>query len=386
MSILKSFSFELPTRIEYGLEVLKQLPNELKSLNAKQVVIVTDKGVIKAGLLENIKQILYTNGFNFEVFDKVEPNPKDYNVHEGMEKSLACKADVLVAVGGGSVIDCAKGMAILVTHGGHIKDYEGYGKISKEVLPIIAIPTTAGSGSEVTFSSVITDSKMNYKFGIKNPKIAAKVALIDPQMTVTMPPPLTAATGMDALTHAIEGYTALAAEPLADAAALYAIELISKNLRIAVYNGNNLEARGAMALGNVLGGIAFSHSDVASVHCIAEALGGKYDAAHGVCNAIVLPEIMRFNMEYCSEKYARIALAMGLDFNCVKKGAEKAVEAVENLAQDIKLPLFRSLGVKEEDLEELARLSAMNMSNEDNPRPMGQGEYLEVLRKMYERS
>jgi len=385
MNILKSFSFELPTRIEYGVGICSKLADELKKLGAKRILIVTDKGIIKAGLLEGIINIIKDAGVDWEVFDEVEPNPKDYNVQKGAEKAQQFKADTLVAVGGGSPIDCAKAMGVVVTHGGQIRDYEGYDRITKEVLPLIAIPTTAGTGSEVTFSSVITDSREKHKFGIKNPKIAANVALVDPALTVTMPPKLTASTGMDALTHAIEGYTAKVAEPLADAAALHSIKLITKYLRTAVIEPDNMEARGGMLLGNLLGGIAFSHSDVAAVHCMAEALGGKYDAAHGECNAIILPEIMEFNMNYCRERYAIVASAMGIVYDDVEEGARKAVASIKKLAEDINLPTFKCLGVMEDDLEELAHLSAINLSNDDNPRPMGKEEYLEVFRRLFEK-
>jgi alcohol dehydrogenase len=234
----------------------------------------------------------------------------------------------------------------------------------------------------VTFSSVITDSGEKFKFSIKDPKIAPKVALVDPEMTLTMPPELTAATGMDALTHAIEAFTANASEPLADSAALYAIELISAHLRNAVSDGHHMEARAAMLLGSVLAGIAFSHSDVAAVHCVAEALGGKYDAAHGVCNAVVLPAVMEYNMTYCQERYARIAGAMGLTYENAADGASQAVMAVQQLATDVRLPEFGSLGVQEKDLEELAANSFKNGSNIDNPRPMKKEDYLKLFQRL----
>ena len=249
---------------------------------------------------------------------------------------------------------------------------------------MIAIPTTAGSGSEVTFSAVVTDSGKHFKFSIKDPKIAPRVALVDPEMTLSMPAALTAATGMDALTHAIEAYTAKAAEPLSDAAALYAVELISTHLRTAVFDGQNIEARSGMLLGSLLAAIAFSHSDVAAVHCIAEALGGQYDLPHGVCNAVTLPAVMAYNLDYCVDRYARIALAMGLGDGRIESRARQAVAEVKKLADDIHLPDFRQLGVKESDFEKLADDSAANGSNRDNPRPMEKGDYLNVLMALNE--
>lgn len=382
MNLLNSFSFELPTKIEYGAGVTKSLADVIKNNNFKSPLLVTDEGVLRSGLVKRISDTLDAHHLKWEVFDRVEPNPKDYNVEEGTETARRLGADCLVAVGGGSPIDCAKAIAVVARQGGAVRDYEGPGKIGPDVLPLIAIPTTAGTGSEVTFSSVITDSGEKFKFSIKDPKIAPRVALIDPEMTLTMPPALTAATGMDALTHAIEAFTARASEPLADAAALYAIELIGAYLKSAVADGDNLEARAGMLLGSVLAGIAFSHSDVAAVHCVAEALGGKYDAAHGVCNAVVLPAVMAYNLEYCKAQYARIAVAMGLTCENIDDGARQAVAAVEQLAVDVRLPKFGSLGVRESDLAELAANSFKNGSNIDNPRPMTQEDYLCLFRNL----
>jgi alcohol dehydrogenase len=380
MNLLNSFSFELPTKIEYGVGAVGRLVDSLKALKAENVMVITDKGIGNSGLLECISEPLVANKLTWTMFDKVEPNPKDYNVQAGTEMANQLRPDCLVAVGGGSPIDCAKAIAVVARQGGAARDYEGPNKIGADVLPLIAIPTTAGTGSEVTFSSVITDSDEKFKFSIRDPKIAPKVALLDPEMTLTLPPDLTAATGMDALTHAIEGYTAKVSEPIADAAAVFAIELIVRHLRTAVLDGKNLEARAGMLLGSVLAGIAFSHSDVAAVHCVAEALGGKYDAAHGVCNAVVLPAVMEYNLEYCKERYARIATIMGLPYENVEDGARKAVKAVKKLAADIHLPEFGSLGVKENDLEELALNSFKNGSNIDNPRPMTKEDYLNLFR------
>ena len=379
MNLLNSFSFELPTKIEYGLGAAKGLCDVIKKLNARKALLVTDKGVAGSGLLEQIVGPLETHKLIWAVFDNVEPNPKDYNVQEGAEIASGFDPDCLVAIGGGSPIDCAKAVAVVARQRGAVRDYEGRNKIGANVLPLVAIPTTAGTGSEVTFSSVITDSREKFKFSIKDPKIAPKVALVDPEMTLSMPAELTASTGMDALTHAIEAFTAKASEPIADSAALYAIELIARYLRIAVSESHNLEARAGMLLGSLLAGIAFSHADVAAVHCVAEALGGKYDAAHGVCNAIVLPAVMAYNMEYCKERYARIAAAMGLAVENVDQGAERAVEAVKKLASDIHLPGFNSLGVQEKDLEELAVNAFKNGSNIDNPRPMKKEDYLNLF-------
>jgi len=380
--LLNPFSFELPTTIEYGAGSLLLLPEKLRSMKVSRVLIVSDEGLKRTGLIDKVTDLLEKDDLKWDLFTEVEPNPKDYNVERGAEKARESGSDCIVALGGGSPIDCAKGIALLATHGGRIREYEDRSRIGEKVLPLIAIPTTAGTGSEVTFGAVITDTAEWFKFTVKSPVLGARIALIDPEMTLGMPPALTASTGMDALTHAIEGYTAKNAEPIGDGLALYAIELIHKYLPRAFRNGNDLEARAGMILGSVLAGIAFSHSDVAAVHCIAEALGGKYDLPHGVCNAVVLAPMMEYNMDFCREKYARVASAMGFSFDSVEEGSRIAVRETMKLAEEVQLPSFSSLGILEKDLEELAANSARNGSNRDNPRPMNKDDYLGFLKDL----
>jgi alcohol dehydrogenase len=383
MNLLRNFYFELPTKIVYGLDVALQLTDHLREAEYRNILFVTDRGIQESGLLSPLMARLEEAPVLWTLFDEVEANPKDYNVQAGAAKAREYDVDCIVAVGGGSPIDCAKAISVVATHGGHVREYADRTKITANVLPLIAIPTTAGTGSEVTFGAVVTDTENHFKFTVKHQHTAPKLALVDPKLTITMPASLTAATGMDALTHAIEAYTATVAEPLADAAALYAIELIATHLKTAVCEGENLEARAGMLLGSLLAGIAFSHSDVAAVHCIAEALGGKYDAPHGACNAVVLPEIMAYNIASCQERYARVAKAMGVVAVDIEDSSRKAVDAVQQLAKDVNLPSFRSLGAKEEDFDELARSSAVNGSNADNPRPMDEDDYLCILKRLW---
>lgn len=379
MSLAAAFSFEMPTRIEYGQGVVNGLCREIERLDAHRVLIVTDRGVRRADLDSLVVRLLNDAGVEHFIYDGVEPNPKDRNVEEGTALALERGVDVMVALGGGSPIDCAKAMAVLVTHGGKIKQYEGRDKVTHPVLPWIAIPTTAGTGSEVTFSSVVTDTENKYKMTVKSPLMAAKVALVDPDLTVTVPPPITAATGVDALTHAIEAYTVTCSEPISDAVALQAIEVIAQHLRGAVRDGSDRESRAGMMVGSLLAGIAFSHSDVGSVHCMAESLGGVYDLPHGVCNAVLLPFVMEYNMNYCRDRYARVATAMGVQPSA--DGAAAAVDAVKVLCADVGLPAFSTLGVKVSDLDFLAEMSAKNGSTPSNPRPMSKDDYMEVFRK-----
>ena len=370
-----AFSFVLPTKIIFGPGCIKNIPAELSELGVSRPLIVTDAGVSAAGILSKVLAVL-PGEISHCVFDKVAANPKDINVAAGAEAYKAFNADSIIAVGGGSPIDCAKSIGVLVANNAFdIKAFEGKNKPSKPLPPLISVPTTSGTGSELTFSSVITDTKNNYKMTVKNAFTAPKIAVCDPELTLTVPPSITAATGIDALTHAIEAFTATCSEPISDAAALYAIELISQNLVPAFKNGNDLEARSRMLMASMLAGIAFSHSDVASVHCIAESLGGMYDLPHGLCNAVFLPHVMEYNMSYCEERYARIAKAIGAG-----ESARSAVNAVKQLALDVKLPSFSSLKVDPADFPKIASFSEKNGSNESNPRPMTEQDYMAVLK------
>lgn len=388
MSEYKSpFSFVLPTKIIYGPGTIQNLQSELKEYNCKRSLIVTDKGIVNAGIINKILNILEKSGIEYMVYDGVEANPKDVNVETGAKLAKDFGADSLIAVGGGSPIDCAKSIGVLIAHGADkILPYEGKTAATKPQPPLFTIPTTSGTGSEVTFSSVITVSSEKRKMTVKSPYTAATVAICDPELTLSVSPHITAATGMDALTHAIEAYTATCSEPISDAMALYAVELIYNNLEKAVKFGNDIDARSAMLLGSLMAGIAFSHSDVASVHCIAESLGGVYDLPHGVCNAIFLPYVMEYNKDYTIEKYARIGKAMGLSFTNSEEGADITVKAVKKLAVDVGLPSFSSLVDSKEKFKLLAEMSVKNISTESNPRPMDVDDYMFVIENAYNSS
>ena len=295
-SITTPFFFELPTKIEYGPGCLKTLPAHLTKLGGKKPIIITDKGIVGAGLLKKVTALLDASGFSYIVYDGTEPNPKDTNVRDGAAMAREFGADCLIALGGGSSIDCAKSVGVLMAHNADdIKKYEGKTAATEPLPLFITIPTTSGTGSELTFSSVITDTKSKYKMTVKSPYTAAALAICDPELTLSVPASVTASTGVDALTHAIEAYTATCNEPISDAVALHAVRLIFDSLRDAFNNGSDLEARSKMLMGSMLAGIAFSHSDVASVHCVAESLGGLYDLPHGTCNAIFLPYVMEYS-------------------------------------------------------------------------------------------
>ena len=380
------FTFNLHTQIIFDHNAPDRLPNLINELRFKRPIIVTDKGVTKAGLIDRFLTRLDNAGTSYDVFDDIEPNPKDYNVDKGVAKINECKCDSIITIGGGSPMDCAKAMATVATLGGRTSDYVNRGKIKQNILPIIAIPTTAGTGSEVTFGAVITDTKRKFKFTIKGTTLAPIVTLLDPNLTISMPPALTAATGMDALTHAIEAYTAKNAQPFSDTFALYSTGVIWRNLKQAFDHGENLSARTGMLIGSLMAGIAFSQSDVGAVHCIAEALGGMYDIPHGVCNAVMLPTIMKYNLPFCTERYAQIATAMGIEWQDSKQGAQKAVDAVIQMAKNVQLPQFSSFGIDPKDFSELAVNSAENGSNPSNPRPMTAEDYETILNELSTKS
>ena len=382
---MNPFEFTLPTKIIFGPGCVKQLAEEIAAIGGKKPLIITDPGIRGAGIDRIVTDLLEGAGIEYGLFDGVEANPKDVNAEAAAREARACDADFLIAVGGGSPIDCAKAVGVLLAHDAEfIKPYEGKTAATLPNPPLITIPTTSGTGSEITFSSVITDTKNKYKMTVKSPYTAATTALCDPELTISVPPAVTAATGVDALTHSIEGFTATCSEPIGDAAALYSIELIAGNLVKAYKDGSDLEARSNMLMASMLGGISFSHSDVASVHCIAEALGSMYDLPHGTCNAIFLPYVMEYNMDYCVDRYARVAGALGLTYDSDEDGAAKAVAYVKQLTKDVELPTFASLDPDPADFPALADMAYKNGSNDSNPRPMTAADYEALLKIVYE--
>ena len=382
---MNPFEFTLPTKIVYGPGCVGKLAEEIAAIGGRKPLVITDPGIVKAGIVAIITDFLDQSDIEYAVFDGVEANPKDVNAEAAAKIARQEGADFLIAVGGGSPIDCAKAVGVLLAHNAEfIKPYEGKTAATLPNPPLITIPTTSGTGSEITFSSVITDTKNKYKMTVKSPYTAATTAICDPELTISVPPAVTAATGVDALTHSIEGFTATCSEPIGDAAALYSIELIAGNLLRAYRDGSDLEARSNMLMASMLGGISFSHSDVASVHCIAEALGSMYDLPHGTCNAIFLPFVMEYNMSYCIDRYARVAAALGITFDTEEEGAAKAVEYVKQLTKDVELPTFASLDPDPADFPALAEMAYKNGSNGSNPRPMETADYEALLKIVYE--
>lgn len=340
----------------------------------KKALIVSDKGIsgIIDGPLDRVKAELARCDIAYEVFDDVAPNPRDTNMESGLEVFKSTGCDVLVSVGGGSPHDCAKGIGILATHKGDLyEDYAGIERLTNPLPPIICVNTTAGTGSEVTRHCVITNTKKKIKFVIVSWRNLPVVSINDPELMVGKPAALTASTGMDALTHAVECYVTLAANPATDCLALQSIELINKYLRRAVAYGQDIEAREGMAYASYLAGMAFNNAGLGYVHAMAHQLGGLLDMAHGVANAILLPHVERWNLMVNPEKFARIAVALGADISGLGRmeAAEAAIKAMERLSQDVGIPQgLASLGVKESDIKPMAELALQDGNAGCNPR------------------
>jgi alcohol dehydrogenase len=355
-----------------GIGAHRELGSKIKALGGKKPLIVTDKGITRAGLTEKIADLVRKDaGVEPVIFDETVPNPTDRNVHDGVEIYKKNGCDMIISLGGGSPHDCGKGIGIVVSNGGSIKDYEGIDRSTKPMPPFIAINTTAGTASEMTRFCIITDTSRKVKMAIVDWRVTPTVAINDPLLMAGMPPSLTAATGMDALTHAVEAYVSTAATPVTDACALKAIELVSQNLRAAVANGSDMTARDNMAYAEYLAGMAFNNASLGHVHAMAHQLGGFYDLPHGVCNAILLPHVERFNMMAKMYRFVDIARTMGeiVEGLSPRAAAEKAIDAIKTLSKDIGIPSGLSeLGVKEKDLRIMAENAQKDACGLTNPR------------------
>jgi alcohol dehydrogenase len=366
------FGFYIPTVTLMGIGAYKEIGKQIRTLGGKKPYICTDKGIVDSGILEKVVEVIRQDcEVEPVVYDKTKPNPTDDNVHEGLELYQQNGCDLIVSLGGGSAHDCGKGIGIVASNGGSIRDYEGVDQSSRAMPPFIAVNTTAGTASEMTRFCIITDTSRKVKMAIVDWRVTPNVAIDDPLLMVGMPPALTAATGMDALTHAVEAYVSTIATPVTDACALKAIELIAENLRAAVANGQDMEARDKMCYAQYLAGMAFNNASLGHVHAMAHQLGGFYDLPHGVCNAILLPHVERFNMIAKMDRFVDIAVAMGehVDGLSVRVAAEKALDAIQTLSTDIGIPAgLDQLGVKEEDLQIMAENAQKDACGLTNPR------------------
>ena len=377
----------LPTRNLFGEGSVAEAGQLMKSLNGKKCLIVTDKFLGSCGIADRVKEIFVNAGLEVAVFDGAEPNPTDKNVEAGVKVFNENKCDSIVSLGGGSSHDCAKGIGLVAANGGEIYDYEGIDKSSNRMVPLMAINTTAGTASEITRFCIITDTRRKVKMAIVDWRVTPQIAINDPELMKGMPPALTAATGMDALTHAIEAYVSTAANPLTDAAALMAIKMIQQYLPKAVANGDYMQARDKMAYGQYLAGIAFNNASLGYVHAMAHQLGGFYNLPHGVCNAILLPYVERFNLIGNLNRFRDIAEAMGENIEGLSthEAALKAIASIRTLSMEVGIPAtLKELGVKPEDFEIMAENAKKDVCQLTNPRKATKEQVIEIYRQAYE--
>ena len=380
--------FKAPSLIVNGPGAAKEVGFYAKGLG-KKALIVTDNLLEKIGLLDDIKKSLEAAGISFTIYDKVVTEPTMEYTEEGLRIYKEFGAELLIAIGGGSPIDAAKAISALASNPGKMNDFEGPNKIPKPGAPLIAIPTTAGTGSEVTQVTIITDTVRNVKMLIASFNIMPRIALVDPLMTLKLPQGITAATGLDALTHAIEAYVSVKAQPITDALALHAIRLISENLRLAWCNGDNVDARIKMMTGALEGGLAFSNASVALVHGMARPIGAYFHVPHGISNAALLSTVIEFSVPGNPKRYADIAEAMGeitTGLSTLEAGY-LAAKAAKRLTSDLKVPALRGLGMDEGRFKAVVNQMAADAlasgSPGNNPRKATQEEIVELYRKAY---
>jgi alcohol dehydrogenase len=378
--------FKTTALIANGPGAAKEAGSFAKGLG-KKALIVTDSHLMEIGLLKDVKNSLEAAGVSFEIFDEVVTEPILEYTEEGLKIYQKVKADFLIAVGGGSPMDTAKAISALAMNPGKMSDFEGPNKIPRPGAPLMVIPTTAGTGSEVSQFTIITDTTRNVKMLIASPYVLPRIALVDPLMTLTMPQEITAATGLDALTHAIEAYVSVKAQPITNALALHAIKLISGNLRQAWCDGSNLEARTHMMMGALEAGLAFSNASVALVHGMARPIGAYFHVPHGISNAALLPTVMEFSIPGNPRRYLDLAEAMGEITTGLSllDAAYLSAKAVKRLNEDLKIPSLKGLGVDEKKFNSIVGQMAVDAlasgSPGNNPRKATQQEIVELYRK-----
>lgn len=381
---MKNFNFKIPQNIQFGMGILKKLPEILKEDNSNHVFLVSDRGLEKIGVVEKVKNIVESSGIKCTTYLDVIPNPTITVVNQATDLYKKSGATSIIALGGGSPLDVSKAVGVLSTFGGEITQYEGLNKVPGPIVPIIAIPTTAGTGSEVTASSVITDETRNYKFSIVSYETLPKYALLDPELIMTAPASIAAACGVDALIHAIEAYLSKQASPFSDAMAEKAMELIGKNLRNFIKDRANEEAACGMMLGSNFAGISFAWARLGNVHAMSHPVSAFYHIPHGIANSVLLPTVMEYNAITDNGRYEKI-------YNYIKVNSEittnfkpeMLIEELKKLNSDLGIPCgLKELGVKEESIEEMA-IDAMKSGNVlANPRTTT----LEDMIKLYKKA
>ncbi|MBW2107183.1 MAG: iron-containing alcohol dehydrogenase [Deltaproteobacteria bacterium] len=379
------FTFQGAKKIVFGQGSIRTLPEEIHALSAKRALIVMDQGLAALGMAQRVTPLLEAQGLAWTLFDEVTPEPAPELADAGAEAARKEGCDVVLGIGGGSSLDVAKAAAMLVKNGGKAQDYIGLDTVSRPGLPTVMVPTTAGTGSEVTFTAVFTMRNDKKKGGINSRFLYPDVALLDPDLTLTLPPEPTATTGTDALTHAIEAFTSLQANALSDLAARESIRLIGTALEKAVHQGKDTKPRRDMLLASLLGGMALAGAGVGACHALAYPLGAFFDIPHGLANAVLLPYIMEFNLAHASEKYAQIALLMREDLPGASGAGsgEAAVKRIRELTRKIGIPQRLSeLNIPEDSLKDMAAM-AMTVARPlaNNPRKVSLADAVEIYRK-----
>ncbi|WP_419779295.1 iron-containing alcohol dehydrogenase [Maridesulfovibrio sp.] len=371
------YGFFIPSMTLIGIGASKHIPEKIKELGGSKPLLVTDKGVVAAGICKQVTDLLDAESMPYVIYDETVPNPTDKNIEDGIKLYKDNNCDSLITLGGGSSHDCGKGIGLIVSNGGKIHDYEGVDKATKPLMPYLAVNTTAGTASEMTRFAVITDTSRHVKMAIADWRITPGIAIDDPVLMAGMPPALTAATGMDALTHAVEAFVSTIANPMTDACAKEAIQLVSKHLRKAVANGQDLEAREGMCFAQYLAGMAFNNASLGYVHAMAHQLGGFYNLPHGECNALLLPYVEEFNLVANIDKFVEMAELMGENTEGIaaRDAAELALEAIRKLSADVGIPAtLMELGkrygkeVKAADIPTMTENAQKDICKFTNPR------------------
>jgi len=381
--VYKGFNYSMPAFIEFGYGKIDKLGEIVRSNNKKKVLIVTDKGIVKAGLVRKVTKVLDAANIPFVVFDNVMAEPDASGIVEAVEIVQKESCDIVVSVGGGSSMDTGKGVSVMATNAGHIRDYAGLDLIKNPGIMHIAIPTTSGTGSEATIWAVISEKDKGIKYGVGSNLMVPAVSLCDPAMTLSLPPQLTALSGIDALSHALESFINKATQPISEALSEGALRLISKSLRTAVFSGDVIEARADMMLASTMAAMAFNPTRLGNVHALAMPVGAKVKISHADAIAILTPPVLRFNSVANYKKYARLADIFGEDTYglTLRESAELGVTGVEKLLKDIGAPTSLSaFGIKEEDIEDIAKGGMTSGNINVNPRITSQRDLEAILR------
>ena len=375
----------LPTpEIFSGQGSLKQINSILATINAKKIMVITDKGIVKAGIYDKLKNIIEAENTEIVLFDGVQPDPEINLVGKVVEIARDASVEAVIGIGGGSSLDTAKVAAALITNNNSIYDYIGIDLLKEDPVPLIAIATTAGTGSEVTPIAILSDEQEQLKKGIVSTKIIPKYAILDPELTLGIPPHVTAATGMDALVHALESYNSLNANEYSDALALKATSIISLNIRKSYNQGQDLEARNNMLVGSLMAGMAFANAGVSAVHAFAYPLGGMFHIPHGLANSVMLLPIMEYNMVGNEKRFAQMAKALLNDRNADEKSL---ISGIEKLCVDLKIPAnLADLKIPQNAIEQMAQ-GAMKVTRllANNPRKIELEDAVELYTKAYNR-